>query len=298
MPAIQVARTDTFEVQRNKINDISNQLFSITAGGSDLATGNLKIGDGTKLLPSLAFENEPGLGIFRANNGVIGYVSDDKKLFNIGQSSIVSFRDFALQRDIVASLVLENAGTNYDAGLYSNIPLNGGTGEGLTTDIEVTAFTGTITEDGEGYNAGQYNGIVLLGGNGSGTEVSFDVEDIAGTITDAGSAYLPGNYQGVPVVSVSGSGSNATANVIVGGTFTYSGSITNSGTGYTENSYVNIPVYNTPTTTYVVTSVTNPGTPPPNNVYALNGTTQATLTLTRGNTYWFDISDASMLGHP
>ena len=298
MPAIQVARTDTFEIQRNKINDISNQLFSITAGGSDLATGNLKIGDGTKLLPSLAFENEPGLGIFRANNGVIGYVSDDKKLFNIGQSSIVSFRDFALQRDIVASLVLENAGTNYDAGLYSNIPLNGGTGEGLTTDIEVTAFSGTITEDGEGYNAGQYNGIVLLGGNGSGTEVSFDVEDITGTITNAGSAYLPGNYQGVSVTTVSGSGSNATANVIVGGTFTYSGSITNSGTGYTENSYVNIPVYNTPTTTYAVTSVTNPGTPPPNNVYAINGNVQQTLTLTRGNTYWFDISDSSMLGHP
>ena len=298
MPAIQVARTDTFEIQRNKINEISSQLFSITAGGSDLATGNLKIGDGTKLLPSLAFENEPGLGIFRANNGVIGYVSDDKKLFNIGQSSIVSFRDLALQRDIVASLVLENAGTNYDPGFYSNIPLNGGTGEGITTDIEVTAFTGTITEDGEGYISGQYNGISLLGGAGSGTEVSFDVEDIIGDITNSGSAYLPGNYQGVPVVSVSGSGSNATANVIVGGTFSYSGSITNSGSGYTENSYLGVPVYNKPNTTYTITSVSNPGTPPPDNVYAINGVVQQALTLVRGNTYWFDISDASMLGHP
>ena len=226
MPAIQVARTDTFEIQRNKINDISNQLFSITAGGSDLATGNLKIGDGTKLLPSLAFENEPGLGIFRANNGVIGYVSDDKKLFNIGQSTIVSFRDLALQRDVVASLVLENAGTNYDAGIYGGIPLNGGTGEGLTVDIEVTAFTGTITEDGEGYVAGQYNGIDLIGGNGSGTQVSFDVENISGELTNQGSAYKPGTYQSVPLVTVSGSGSNATAEVLVGGEITYTGSIT------------------------------------------------------------------------
>jgi len=298
MPAIQVARTDTFEVQRNKINDISNQLFSITAGGSDLATGNLKIGDGTKLLPSLAFENEPGLGIFRANNGVIGYVSDDKKLFNIGQSTIVSFRDLALQRDIVASLVLENAGTNYDAGFYSNVPLNGGTGEGLTTDINVTAFTGTITEDGEGYLAGNYSNILLIGGNGTGAEVSFDVEDIAGDITNTGSAYLPGNYQGVPVVTVSGSGSNATANVIVTGSVVYSGSITNSGSGYTENTYTNIPVYNVPVTTYTVTSVSNPGTPPPNNVYSINGNVQQALTMVRGNTYRFDISDASMLGHP
>ena len=298
MPAIQVARTDTFEIQRNKINDISNQLFSITAGGSDLATGNLKIGDGTKLLPSLAFENEPGLGIFRANNGVIGYVSDDKKLFNIGQSTIVSFRDLALQRDIVASLVLENAGTNYDAGFYSNVPLNGGTGEGLTTDINVTAFTGTITEDGEGYLAGNYSNILLIGGNGTGAEVSFDVEDIAGDITNTGSAYLPGNYQGVPVVTVSGSGSNATANVIVSGSVVYSGSITNSGAGYTENAYTNIPVYNVPVTTYTVTSVSNPGTPPPNNVYSVNGNVQQALTMVRGNTYRFDISDASMLGHP
>ena len=298
MPAIQVARTDTFEIQRNKINDISNQLFSITAGGSDLATGNLKIGDGTKLLPSLAFENEPGLGIFRANNGVIGYVSDDKKLFNIGQSTITSFRDLALQRDIVASLVLENAGTNYDAGFYSNVPLNGGTGEGLTTDINVTAFTGTITEDGEGYLAGNYSNILLIGGNGTGAEVSFDVEDIAGDITNTGSAYLPGNYQGVPIVTVSGSGSNATANAIVTGSVVYSGSITNSGAGYTENTYTNIPVYNVPATTYTVTSVSNPGTPPPNNVYAINGTAQQALTMVRGNTYRFDISDASMLGHP
>jgi hypothetical protein len=43
MPAIQVARTDTFEQQRQKINQIGSSLFNITAGGSDLSTGNLKL---------------------------------------------------------------------------------------------------------------------------------------------------------------------------------------------------------------------------------------------------------------
>ena len=54
MPAIQVAKTDTFERQRQKINDIGTQIFNISAGGSDLSTGLLKIGDGTRLAPSLA----------------------------------------------------------------------------------------------------------------------------------------------------------------------------------------------------------------------------------------------------
>ena len=48
MPAINVARTDTFEQQRVKINQIGDQIFNVTAGGSDLSTGLLKLGDGTR----------------------------------------------------------------------------------------------------------------------------------------------------------------------------------------------------------------------------------------------------------
>ena len=54
MPAINVAKTDTFESQRVKINQIASAIFNVTAGGSDLSTGILKLGDGTKPLPSLA----------------------------------------------------------------------------------------------------------------------------------------------------------------------------------------------------------------------------------------------------
>ena len=42
MPAINVARSDTFEQQRLKINEIGANLFQISSGGTDLSTGNLK----------------------------------------------------------------------------------------------------------------------------------------------------------------------------------------------------------------------------------------------------------------
>jgi hypothetical protein len=65
MPAINVARTDTFELQRQKINNIATQIFDISDGGSDLSTGNLKLGNGTKNVPSLAFTTDSTLGLYK-----------------------------------------------------------------------------------------------------------------------------------------------------------------------------------------------------------------------------------------
>lgn len=49
---------------------------------------------------------------------------------------------------------------------------------------------------------------------------------------------------------------------------------------------------------FVVTVTSNPGTPPPNNVYVINGVIQQQLTLPKGNTYKFDTSNSSNIGHP
>ena len=88
MPAIQVARTDTFEQQRQKINQIGNQIFNVTAGGSDLSTGNLKLGDGLVSAPSLAFVSDASLGIYKAASGTIGFVSASKKLSDISSQFV------------------------------------------------------------------------------------------------------------------------------------------------------------------------------------------------------------------
>ena len=304
MPAINVARTDTFEQQRVKINEIGSQLFAISAGGSDLATGNLKIGDGTKPLPSLAFDNDQSLGLYRPENGVIGFVYSSKKLANLTADAFVNFNNLILEKNVISSsggISIFSGGSNYDAGLYNAVSLFGGTGRNVTADIEVTEFTGTLTEEGEGYIAGTYQTVPTTGGNGSGSEVSFTVDPVSGSITNPGSGYNPaaGIYQGVPLTNVSGSGSGAIADVTVSGNIVLNASVTNPGSGYTADFvFPATQLYNTATTTYTVTTVSNPGTPPPNSVYQINGTTQQTLNLAVGNTYRFDMSDSSNVGHP
>lgn len=53
----------------------------------------------------------------------------------------------------------------------------------------------------------------------------------------------------------------------------------------------------TVTQTFVVTSVANPGTPPPNNIYQIDGVNYPVLNLVRGGVYTFDQSDASNVNH-
>jgi len=49
---------------------------------------------------------------------------------------------------------------------------------------------------------------------------------------------------------------------------------------------------------FIVNVVPNPTTPPPNNVFVIDGTIQKELTLVKGNTYRFDVSNSSNTGHP
>jgi hypothetical protein len=301
MPAIQVARTDTFEQQRQKINQIGSTLFSITAGGSDLSTGNLKLGDGTRTSPSLAFVSDPGLGIYKSDDNTIGYVSDGKKIADFSPTAFYNFKDFIIRKSVLTSsgLSVLDSGTNYDPGSYTNIPLLGGTGDEATVDITVTEFTGTITNSGSNYIEGSFTNIDLINGSGSGANVSFDIEGIEGFISNNGSGYIPGTYSSVPLTG--GSGTGSTANITITGETILSGTITSGGSGYTQNEagvFPAISLLNTPTDTFVVTTIENPGTPPPDNLYVIDGVTQDVLTLIRGNTYRFDISDASNIGHP
>ncbi len=98
--------------------------------------------------------------------------------------------------------------------------------------------------------------------------------------------------------SVTATGADLTGNLSVSGDVDLTGSISNAGTGYSDHTSTSVTLLNVPTQTFVVTTVTNPGTPPPDNVYAIDGNPQPTLTLTQGNTYRFDQADSTNSGHP
>lgn len=298
MPAINVAKTDTFEIFRQKVNQIGSQIFNISEGGSDLATGNLKLGDGTRTLPSLAFTSDFSLGIYKPSPSTIGYVASGKKIADFSASSIYSFKDLIVQQNTIntSGISLLNKGTNYDAGSYTDVPLIGGTGDGATIDITVTEFGGEIISGGSNYNEGSYVSIPLVGGSGTGSIVNFDIEGIQGFISNPGSGYIPEIYNNVPLNG--GSGTGALANITVTGEILLNGNISSPGSGYTEGSYFAVELLNKPIQTFIVTTTTNPGSPPPDNVYVIDGEIQKQLTLVKGNTYRFDLSDSSNNGHP
>ena len=208
MPAINVARTDTFETQRVKINQISDQIFNISQGGSDLSTGNLKLGNGTKNIPSLGFINDEKLGLYRYDAGVLGFVAAEKNIFNISVDGGFFYRDFNLVKKVLTTpqVLITDDGENYDSGTYIDVPLTGGSGQFATADITVTGVLGSITNIGSGYEPGTYQEVSLTGGSGNGITAVLTVEDIEIELVSPGSNYADGFYNNVPLTGGSGNG--------------------------------------------------------------------------------------------
>ena len=239
MAVINVARTDTFEQQRLKINEMGSQLFNISAGGSDLSTGNLKLGDGTVSSPSLSFVNNGTLGLYKSSQTGFGFVSENKNIINFSETEVVSFKDILIRQKILttAGISTLNGGLGFDPGTFTNITLTGGSGLAGTANIEVVGFEGSITNNGNGYLVGVFEEIALTGGNGTGAIVSFDVSGIDGVVTNAGSGYTDDSYADLAVTNVSGSGTGATVNLDVAENIVTTATFTG-GSGYNQGDVI------------------------------------------------------------
>ena len=249
MPAINVARTDTFELQRQKINQIGARLFDVTGGGSDLSTGNLKLGDGTVLAPSLAFDTDSTLGFYKADTKTLGFVSTSKRVLEISDTEVTCIQNFNLTQEQLSTggITILNAGSLYEGGTYTNIPLTGGSGIAGEATIVVTPYGGSVTNNGAGYVPGNYgqgsNGVLLTGGSGSGVAVSFDVDGIEnGSVVNAGSGYaVSTTVLNVPLTNVSSSGSGGEADIVTGSNGEIADiTITAQGSGYQNGDILSV----------------------------------------------------------
>jgi len=207
-------------------------------------------------------------------------------------------------RGLVGTIL--SPGSLYTPNTYTDVPLQGGSGTGATADITFSgdggngqAISVVIKNNGTGYANGNILTVnnsdlplpVSAGGGfsgGSGFQWQINqIPYIVSSVTPTSNGI--GGYEVNDVLTAS--------NAVLGyGSIT--GSITSAGSGYTNGTYTDVPVYNVPTATFVVTTVANPGTPPPNFVYQIDGVTQQPLNLIIGNTYRFDISDLSNNTHP
>lgn len=207
-----VAKSDTLEKQRQIINLIGQDLFSTTAGDSDLAAGELKLGDGTRPAPSLAFSSQASLGIYKPESNVLGITSSggDTAFFSDNISFFKTTK--AIRKALITSgLNITNDGSGYDGGTYSEVALTGGLGTAATANITVDHLQGTL-DPGSGYTAGDFTGVLLVGSaTGSGAIADFSVATLDGTITDPGAGYTDYPAAYAPLTTISGSGAGADA---------------------------------------------------------------------------------------
>lgn len=268
-----VTKSDTLEKQRQIINLIGQDLFNTTAGDSDLAAGELKLGDGTRPAPSLAFSSQPSLGIYKPDSNILGITtSGGDAAFFSDQVSFFKTTKAIRKALTTTGITISDDGANYDGGTYSTVPLTGGLGSAATANITVDHLQGTLNA-GSGYTAGDYTGVLLVGSaTGSGALANFSVATLDGTITEPGAGYsdFPAAY--CPLTTVSGSGNGADAYFeIVGGqvinvTFLSGGSgyqlgdvlgvDPNGGAGPGGSTYTNI---GTPTTEFEFVVGNTPG---------------------------------------
>jgi hypothetical protein len=205
-----VSKSDTLEKQRQIINLIGQDLFTTTAGDSDLAAGELKLGDGTRPAPSLAFSSQPSLGLYKPDSNILGITtSGGDAAFFSDQVSFFKTTKAIRKALFTGGLSISDDGNNYGGGTYSEVALTGGLGSAATANITVDHFQGTL-DPGTGYTAGDYTGVLLVGSaTGSGALASFSVAALDGTITNGGAGYTDKPAAYCPFTTITGSGSNA-----------------------------------------------------------------------------------------
>lgn len=173
-----------------------------------------------------------------------------------------------------------------------------------------------------------YNPYTLFNGNESSIDTDFTTSVLneislfdTASVNSGTTAYLWGALEGADFDNLTGSSINtvsgvteyfdvdnyifedmtltaSTNDVWWYGTFDYQTGVPSSYTGYSLGTVLSdITSVEVTAQTFIITVVPNPGTPPPNSIYQVNGLNNPPLNLVRGGVYTFDLSAVS-LAHP
>jgi hypothetical protein len=251
-----VAKTDTLEVQRQKLNLIANDLYGVLSGSSDIEVNKLFLQNGSKNTPPLSFSSDQTLGFYKSDSYQLSFVSNNVTIVDLSSSEISFKKTFKLDKTSLSNtnISIDETGSEYTPGTYNNITLYGGSGFGAEANIVVTEYIGNYTENNyiNKYKDGSYTDIPLTGGSGTGSLANFTITTLSTAnlfeIKNGGSGYIPGTYNSISLTG--GSGSGKIASIEVTGNVILDGLITNSGSGYINGLYTDIDILSVPTNTY------------------------------------------------
>jgi plastocyanin len=225
----EVLKTDTLEIQRQKFNQVALDIFNTLGGSAQLSVLDVGISDGLVTDPSLYFNNEVTLGIFRAGAGELSFAAGGEKPLSIKSPGAIFYKDLRVGTEGIGSLTPTGNTNGFAAGTYI-LGVDGGSGSNGNIQFDIINYAFNINAGSE-YVPGAYNNIALSGGSGTNATGNIIVAGIEGSITNGGTGYGDTTYSGVTLTGGTGNG-DVTADLVSSSGAIIDVIITNNGTGY------------------------------------------------------------------
>jgi hypothetical protein len=205
-----VAKTDTFEIQRQKINLIAQDVYDFTSGESSITVLKTEYADGSLVSPSFTFETDVTLGIYKDGAQRLGFASGGKPVLSLSPTGSYFAQNLYTEKRSLSTqnITITSGGTGYAEGVYTNINVLGGTG---------TAAKATITVDSNG----SVSDVVITDGGYSyvvGDDLTVAPQEISNdptgrvvglTLINGGQTYV----SGLDVPTTGGSGTGLTVDI-------------------------------------------------------------------------------------
>lgn len=191
-----VAKTDTFEKQRQTINSLAQDLYNYVAGGQGISIFAGDFGDGSVDSPSIRFASDVKLGLFKEDVGKLGIASSSNQLVSFTSSGSYFVRNFYGEKRSIGTVSITTPGSGYEEGIYNDVTLLGGSGLGSTANITVNEFGEvsdvSIVESGYAYSSGDIltvNDFIISSNDGTSGEAKTLQLETAGFNYSNGSTY-------------------------------------------------------------------------------------------------------------